>query len=549
MKQHVPGDRLINCREMLAFGAGRGVSLGRERKCPIDFYQKTLMSQLSDKTKIAKNSLFLYFRMLLIMLVSLYTVRVVISTLGVQDYGIFSAVGGVVLIMSFLSQTITSASQRFFSYELGRGSNCKQLKRLFSSILIIYFIIGVVIVLIAETFGLWFLYHKMVIPEDRMGAAFWVFQFSLLTFLVTVVSTPYNALIIAHEDMKIFAYVSIVEAILKLVIVYLLLISSFDRLILYAILTFGVACLVRGIYGAICARRYAEAKFTFYWDRSIIKSIFSYSSWTLFGTLAGAANNQGAALLLNMFFGPIANAAQSVAQQVGHALQVFSGNVFTAIRPPLIKSYAEGNYSYMLNLFFISSKFSFYLLYAILLPLMMNTDIILYLWLGDVGEYMVIFTRLMMLYVVIIAIGNPITIIVQAANKVKLYHGLIDGFMLISLPLSYVLYKLSLPAASIFVILVLIAFVAHCFRVVFLHRIIYFPYVDYFKKVLLPSLGVVLFSILLCYYLIPLIHFSGIINLLVTIIFTLCIVALGVYLFGMTLSEKQVVMNFMRKRK
>lgn len=507
------------------------------------------MAQLSNKTKIAKNSLFLYFRMFLIMLVSLYTVRVVISTLGVEDYGIFSAVGGIVLIMSFLSQTITSASQRFFSYELGCGNNIERLNRLFSTILIIYLIIGLVIVSLAETFGLWFLYNKMLIPEGRMNAAFWVFQFSLLTFLVTIMSTPYNALIVAHEDMKIFAYVSIVEAVLKLVIVYLLLIGSFDRLILYAVLIFGVTVFVRVIYGFICAKKYPETKFVFCWDKAIIKSVFSYSSWTLFGTLAGTANNQGATLLLNMFFGPLANAAQSIAQQVGSALQVFSGNIFTAIRPPLIKSYAEGNYSYMLNLFFVGSKFSFYLLYAILFPMMIKTDVILRLWLGNVGEFMVLFTRLMMLYVIIIAIGNPITIIVQAANKVKMYHGVIDGFMLISLPLSYLLYKCSFPAASIFVVLVLVSFIAHFFRVIILHKIVPFHYGDYFRKVVLPCIEVIIFSLAIYYCLFPLIHLNELLNLLISIVLMLCITIVAILLFGTTSSERHLIMSFIRKRK
>ena len=202
---------------------------------------------LSKNKTIAKNSLFLYFRMFLIMLVSLYTVRVVIQTLGVTDYGIYSAVGGIVLIMSFVSQTVTSAAQRFFSYELGT-EDYERLSKTFSSILIVFFVIGILIIILAETIGLWFMYNKMVIPLERMEAAFWTFQFSLLTFFVTIMSTPYNALIIAHEDMKFFAYVSIIEAVLKLLIVYLLLAFSFDRLILYSILTFLVTCLIRIIY-------------------------------------------------------------------------------------------------------------------------------------------------------------------------------------------------------------------------------------------------------------------------------------------------------------
>lgn len=453
------------------------------------------MTQLSNSKQITRNSLFLYFRMLLIMLVSLYTVQVVVSTLGVIDYGIYSAVGGVVMIMTFLSQTISSAAQRFFSYELGR-SDIMHLRRLFSSILIIYFILGLIIVVVAETLGLWFMYNKMIIPQERMDAAFWVFQFSLLTFLVIIISTPYNAIIIAHEDMKIFAYVSILEAICKLLIVYLLLIFSFDRLILYAVLLFLVSCLIRGIYGIICSKKYLETRFVFLWDKNILKSIFSYSSWTLFGTVAGAANNQGVNILLNMFFGPVANAAQSVGHQVSVALQSFSGNIFTAIRPPLIKSYADGNYEYMMNLFYKSSKYTFFLLYVILFPLAIKIQFVLEFWLGTVGKYMVEFCRLMMVYVVLIAIGNPITIIMQAANRVKLYHGIVDGFALICLPISYVAYKyFSFPAPTAFWVMVVIFAIAHCIRLVIMKRVIAFGYVDYLNKFVLPVSAVVALSV------------------------------------------------------
>lgn len=503
---------------------------------------------LSKNKTIAKNSLFLYFRMFLIMLVSLYTVRVVIQTLGVTDYGIYSAVGGIVLIMSFVSQTITSAAQRFFSYELGT-EDYERLSKTFSSILIVFFVIGILIIILAETIGLWFMYNKMVIPLERMEAAFWTFQFSLLTFFVTIMSTPYNALIIAHEDMKFFAYVSIIEAVLKLLIVYLLLAFSFDRLILYSILTFLVTCLIRIIYGIICSKHYAETKFTFNLDKDILRSIFSYSSWTMFGTLASAANNQGVAILLNMFFGPVANAAQSVARQVGNALQLFSGNFLTAIRPPLIKSYAEHNFTYMMQLFYNSSKYTFFLLCIPVLPLMVKADVILLIWLGEVGDYMVVFTQLTIAYVLLIALGTPITIVLQAANKVKIYHGFVDGFALISLPISYFLYKCSFPASTALWVILCVFILAHVIRLVILHHFIKYQYRDYLFRIVLPMLSVVVITLGLFYVFDFYVTLgSAIVNLVVDSSFLVVVSVLSIYLVGISKEERLKLKKIILRR-
>lgn len=487
--------------------------------------------------------------MFLIMLVSLYTVRIVIQTLGVTDYGIYSAVGGIVLIMSFVSQTITSAAQRFFSYELGVG-DYEKLSKIFSSILIVFFAIGILIIILAETIGLWFMYNKMVIPAERMNAAFWTFQFSLLTFFVTIMSTPYNALIIAHEDMKFFAYVSIVEAVLKLLIVYLLLAFSFDRLILYSILIFFVTCLIRVIYGIICSKHYPETKFSFKLGKDILHSIFSYSSWTMFGTLASAANNQGVAILMNMFIGPIANAAQSVAQQIGNALQLFSGNLLTAIRPALIKSYAQQDYSYMIPMFYNASKYTFFLLCIPIYPLMLNTNTVLSLWLGDVGEYMVIFAQLTMTYILLIALGTPISIIVQAANKVKLYHSIVDGFALISLPISYILYKYAFPAPTALWVVLFVFSVAHIIRLIILRKVISISYLEYFNKVLFPIISVVFITGLSFYIFDRYISISDmIISFLIDTLFLFIILGLCIYSFGITKNERVTLKKIVLRRK
>ena len=458
----------------------------------------------SDKKIIAQNTLFLYVRMFLIILVSLYTVRVVIKTLDITDYGIYTAVGGIVLALSFLSQTIASASQRFFAYELGRKDYLK-LKRTFSIIFIVYVAIALIILLIAETLGLWFLNNVMTIPSDRLEAANWVYQFALFSFIVKILTNPYNAIIIARENMKIYAYVSIIEVFLKLLIVYLLIVFSVDKLKLYAVLIFVVTCIVSAIYRFICCRKYKEARFSFYWDRTLFRSVFSYSSWTLFGTMAGVANNQGTNLILNVFFGPVLNAAYSIAYQVSTVIQQFSSNFFMAIRPPLIKSYAEKNYDYMMQLFYLSSRFSFLLLYAIILPLILEVEFILKLWLGTVGEYMVLFTQLVLVYCLILAISNPITVIMQAAKKVKLYHGVVDSFVLLTLPLTYLFFKLGYPPESTLIVSIIVLLIAHALRIWVLAQIVPFSLNDYFKKFVFPAIIVVvclmsLLCILLCSY-------------------------------------------------
>ena len=491
----------------------------------------------SDKKIIAQNTLFLYVRMFLIILVSLYTVRVVIKTLDITDYGIYTAVGGIVLALSFLSQTIASASQRFFAYELGRKDYLK-LKRTFSIIFIVYVAIALIILLIAETLGLWFLNNVMTIPSDRLEAANWVYQFALFSFIVKILTNPYNAIIIARENMKIYAYVSIIEVFLKLLIVYLLIVFSVDKLKLYAVLIFVVTCIVSAIYRFICCRKYKEARFSFYWDRTLFRSVFSYSSWTLFGTMAGVANNQGTNLILNVFFGPVLNAAYSIAYQVSTVIQQFSSNFFMAIRPPLIKSYAEKNYDYMMQLFYLSSRFSFLLLYAIILPLILEVEFILKLWLGTVGEYMVLFTQLVLVYCLILAIRNPITVIMQAAKKVKLYHGVVDSFVLLTLPLTYLFFKLGYPPESTLIVSIIVLLIA---------QIVPFSLNDYFKKFVFPAIIVVVLSIIPTLFIQSLFQ-NELIQFVVVCLMSLLCILLCSYYIVLTSEEKQQLISFILKR-
>lgn len=477
--------------------------------------------------------------MFFVMLVSLYTVRVVIKTLGVVDYGIFTAVGGIVLMMSFLSQTITFAAQRYFSFELGQN-NMQRLQGVFGMVLVIYVITAIVIAIIAEIVGVWFLENKMIIPDERLDAAHWVLHFSLLSFIFHILYTPYNAMIIAHENMKAYAYISIIEVLLKLGIVYLLVLSNIDKLTLYSFLLLCISIVIALIYIIYCYWYYHETHFVFKPNRKLFSELVSYSSWTMFGTLAGVANQQGVGILLNVFFGPVANASQSVANQVGHALQMFASNIYTAVRPPITKKYATGDYKEVLNLFYISSKYSFFLLYIIMVPLFFEIHFILQIWLGQVTSYMVDFSRLMLIYVIILSISNPISIVVQAAGNVKRYHGIVDSFTLLTLFVAYFFFLAKAPAQSVFYIMIIVFIIAHFIRLIVLKYSIEFFFRDYLKRFIIPCCFVSTLSFFPLYF-IHLYMVESWQRFITTVVLSIFLVLVLIIIGGMSINEKKVL--------
>ena len=438
----------------------------------------------------------LYFRMLLTMAVSLFTVRVVLSTLGVVDYGIYNVVGGIVVMFSFLSGTMASASQRFFAFELGRNDTV-QLKRTFSLTITIYVVISVVVLLLAETIGLWFLNNKLVIPVERMEAANWIFQFSILSFLATMMTIPYGAAIIAHENMNVYAYVSIIEVALKLVIVYVLVLFSYDKLKLYACLMFATTFIITFIYRTICKRKYQECSFQFYWDRGLFNTLMSYSGWNLFGATAGILNNQGINILLNMFFGPIVNAARAIAYQISGAVNQFVSNFTTAVNPQITKYYAAGEKTRMVDLVFQSSKVAYFLLFFLSLPVLLETNFILNLWLKKTPEYVVLFTRLVIITALIDALSNPLITAALATGKIKKYQIVVGGMLLLNLPVSFCFLKLGfMPEVTMYVAIV-ISTICLFLRLQMLKGMVGLSISDYFKKVIraIISVSVVAYGI------------------------------------------------------
>lgn len=428
--------------------------------------------------------------MALIMLVSLYTVRAVLKALGVVDYGIFSAIGGVVTSMTFLTLVLDNASQRFFSLELSKESN-NRLSLCFNSLFVVYIILAAFILLIIEVAGIWMIENKMTIPEDRISAALFVLHFSLGAFIITIITNPFRALLIANEQMDVYAYISIFESFAKLGIVFLLFNSPIDKLVFYSILIFVVSFITNSLY-IFFSRKRARIPLSLKVDNNVVKEVFKYSSWTLFGTVSGVASIQGSSIVLNIFAGPIANAAFAIGTQVSNTIQHFASSFFTAVRPPLTKSYGSGEYGYMYRLFTFSNKTIFALTFTVVFPLFVNTEFVLKVWLGSVSEYMVDFVRIMLVYALILSLNNPITTIVQAAGKVKLYHSIVDGFCLLVLPLLYLGLKMNIPANYCLLVLIIVFLIAHILRLVILKKVIVFSIKGYSKSFVFPSLLVII---------------------------------------------------------
>ena len=448
------------------------------------------MTQRSkNNTQIAKNTLLLYFRMLFSMAVSLYTSRVVLNALGIEDFGVYNVVGGIVTMLSFFNSSMGTSTQRFLNYEMGQN-NCEGLRDVFVNAVNAHFIIGVITVIGLETIGLWFVYNKLNISIGQFNAALWVFHCSVISLFVSIISTPYNAAIIANERMSVYAYYSILEVILKLLIVYLLVVIPYNKLIVYALLILAVNFIMPALYNFYCIKHFAECRYRWNWNTNLMKKMFFFSGWMLFGCISDMLSKQGVNVLINIFFGPVFNAARAIAVQVQTAVNSFVANFMTAVRPQIIKSYSAGEYQHMYRLVFSSSKLSFYLLFVLTTPVLIYTDFILQLWLKIVPEYCVLFTRLVLLELLISSAYVPIAQINQASGKIRNYQIAISIIFLLSFVLTYFLYKLGLPVYSTFIISVALAIVGLFVRVFILKYDNNFPASTYLLKIMFPLIPV-----------------------------------------------------------
>lgn len=504
-------------------------------------------SASQNNKRIAKNTLMLYFRMILTMLVSLYTSRVVLNTLGVEDFGIYNVVGGFVSMFGFLNSAMASATQRFLSFEIGKGDR-DQLRNVFSMSVNIHFLIAFIIFILAETVGLWFVNTQLTIPVGRMGAAQWIYQFSILAMMVYMVSVPYNAMIIAHERMNVFAWVSIAEVSLKLFIVFMLQWFGFDKLKFYAVLTFSVSLIIRFIYGFYCSRHFKESKFRCYWDKPLFKTLVDYAGWNLWGNIAGVLHGQGVNVLLNIFFGPVVNAARGIAYQVSSAVNQFVANFQMAMNPQIIKSNAVDDLKYMHQLIFRGAKYSFFLLLTLSLPILLETDQILKLWLKTVPEYTVIFTRLVIINVLIDCISGPLMTAAQASGKIKLYQSVVGGLLILNLPFSYLFLKLGFQPQVTIYISIGISIIALTLRLLILKNLVKLKLDKFFYQVILKIIVVSFTAIV-----IPLLFYIFMdisIHRFIIVSLTAMVSSLNVIFFlGLSPDEKIYFINGLKKFK
>lgn len=450
----------------------------------------------NNTRRIAKNTVILYFRMFVMMAIGLFTSRIVLQTLGVKDYGTYNVVGGVMGMFSILTASMASSISRFLTYELGRG-NMEHLKKVFSTSMNVQLIMGGIIIVATEVVGVWFLNNKLNIPEGRMTAANWVFQFSIISFVLGLLMVPYNASIIAHEKMGVFAYMTFLDVGLKLLVVYSLYISPFDKLISYSVLLFCVSLLMRSIYATYCRRHFEECKYQRILDKKMLKEITSYAGWGAVGDGAWILNNQGVNILINIFFGITLNAARGVASTVDNMVQNFVRNFMVALNPQITKSYAAGDFAYMHKLVFFGAKYSFFMMLLFVIPICLEAELLLSLWLKTVPDYAVVFSQLSLLTSMCVLLGNTLTTSIAATGKIRNYE-LVVGMMSLSIfPLTWMAFKLGMSPVSCYIIYFLVFFLMIFVKIKVVSKRIYMSGWDYVKNVLLKAFAVAILSIIL----------------------------------------------------
>lgn len=492
-------------------------------------------TSIENKKRIAKNTLLLYFRMLFLVIINLYTSRVILSELGVDDFGIYSVVGGFVAMFGMISDPLTGAISRFLTFELGRNSD--KLRETFSSAITIQITLSIVILLFAETLGIWYLNTWMNIQAERVLAANWVFQFSVITFITNLLSVPYNATIIAHEKMSAFAYISIFEGLGTLSIALLITISPLDKLIFYSLLMCVMAFLVRYIYIVYCKRNFEECCFKFAFNKPILKSMCSYAGWTVIGAGAYLFKNQGVDVILNLFCGTAVNGAKGIGTRVNGIVYSFSGNFMKAMNPQITKSYAEGNKEYMYDLIYRGTRFSFYLLFLISLPVLMNTQYLLQLWLGIVPQYSVGFVQLLLISSLVELLYGPLTTAHLATGKIKELQIVIGLTNLLNMPFSYIALRLGCNPTITVAIALFLSIIGLFLRIYLYKRIEDFSLMTYIKTVLLKIVYVILLALILPVLIKPLLAvdlYGFILMCMICTVSTLMVI----YLVGLDKKEK-----------
>ena len=494
-----------------------------------------------NNKRIAKNTLFLYIRTLFVLLVSLYTSRVILRVLGISDYGIYQVIGGLVAMFGVLSTALSAAISRFITFEIGSG-NKEKLCRVFSTSIIVQFIIAFIVLLLAEFIAIWFVQTQMKIPEGRMIATQWVLHCSLITFCINLVSVPYNACIIAHEHMKTFAYISVLDVLLKLIVCFCIFISPVDKLIFYAVLLTVEAVIIRIIYSFYCHRHFEESRSKLIFDKTIFRDMLSFSGWSFFTNTNSILNNQGVNMLINVFFGVTVNAARGIAVQVENAVLQFVNNFTVAINPQITKSYASGEMERMYSLVCRGAKFSYFAMLLVALPIVCEAEKILNIWLTVVPEHTVIFVRLSLVLGVFDCIGASGYTACAAAGKMKRYALILTPIGLLEFPLTWMFFGMGAPAVSTYYLYIFVKFLVVIARLFLLRDMVGLTPVIFVKNVFRPILFTTLVAVLPSIFVIYVFP-QSFWRLFISVIVALSTVSLASLYIGMTVGERQIIME------
>ena len=453
------------------------------------------MADYTENTKrIAKNTLMLYFRMFFLMFLGLFTSRIVLEALGENDYGIYNVVGGVVALFAVISGSLTTAVTRFITFEIGKGVS-SDISKVYSAAVIVQLLLSLLVVILAEPIGLWFIDKKMTISPERIAAARWVFQFSLLSFVINLLSIPQMAMITAHEKLSAYAYIGIAEGILKLSVALLISRSGLDRLVLYAVLMALTSVLVRCAYAVFCRRCFRECRFVFSLDGAVLREMGSFAGWNFIGSASYVLRDQGTNIIVNLFFGPMMNAARGVALQLNNAVIGFVNNFMIAVNPQITKLFASGDHENMFSLARKSARFSYYLLLILVLPILFNTEFLMGLWLKEVPAHAVIFVRLFLVFSLSEVLSNPLITMMLATGNIRNYQLLVGGLQLMNLPISYILLRKGLEPEITVLVAIVISQVCLMARLFMLKRMVHFPSGVFLSRVYLNVLMVTFVSL------------------------------------------------------
>lgn len=498
-----------------------------------------MLKETENNKRVAKNTLLLYLRMFLMTCISLYTSRIMLQALGVANLGIYNVVGGVVGLMSILNGAMAVSTQRYLSFGLGQR-DLRKLSEVFTTCFIIYALLCAILFVLAETLGLWIVNTQLVIEPDRLVAANWVYQFSIITCVTSLLVSPYNAAIIAHEKMSIYAYFSIINAILQLLIVYLIQVLPIDVLISYGALLMLVSLVNTSFNWIYCIRKFPECKIISYFDKAKFKELLSYSGWNLFGSMSGVLRVQGISVLLNLFFTPAVNAAMAIAAQVNSKVEMFFTNFMVAVRPQIIKYYAEGDMDGMIRLVTRSSKFAFYLIFLIGLPIFIESSYIINLWLGQLPEYVVPFVRLMIILSAVESMTQPIMTAAHATGRIKFYQVTVGSIMLLNLPIAYVCLELGADPYSVIIVSIGLSVFCTFLRVWVLKRLMPFPAMKYFKNAYIKPIIVAVTASIIP---VALHLFLDATFFNVILICLLCLICtfISIYVLGLTTGERTYI--------